>query len=155
MGAELGICAERVRQLQQEGLAWLRHPAHSVRLRQLLGQNTAAHYRQALAQNAALRVLFLPTRVARFISSGNCKLEYVNNSTLIGPATCRHVRLTIAASASEGGKSLLATPKSAGRTRREVKPGETSIAPPRPAVALVATASPFASWSAPPDVRLT
>lgn len=55
VGAELGLCGERVRQLQQEGLAWLRHPAHSVRLRQLLGKNTAADYRQALAENAALR----------------------------------------------------------------------------------------------------
>jgi RNA polymerase sigma factor (sigma-70 family) len=55
IGAELGVCGERVRQLQQEALAWLRHPAHSVRLRQLVGQNTAADYRQALAQNAALR----------------------------------------------------------------------------------------------------
>jgi RNA polymerase sigma factor (sigma-70 family) len=55
VGAELGLCAERVRQLQQEGLAWLRHPAHSVRLRQMLGQNSTADYRQALAQNAALR----------------------------------------------------------------------------------------------------
>lgn len=55
VGAELGVCGERVRQLQQEALAWLRHPAHSVRLRQLLGKNTAADYRQALAENAALR----------------------------------------------------------------------------------------------------
>jgi RNA polymerase sigma factor (sigma-70 family) len=55
IGAELGVCSERVRQLQQEGLAWLRHPARSLRLRQLLDKNTAADYRQALAQNAALR----------------------------------------------------------------------------------------------------
>lgn len=55
VGAELGITGERVRQLQQEALAWLRHPAHSWRLRQLLGKNTTADYRQALAQNAALR----------------------------------------------------------------------------------------------------
>lgn len=55
VGAELGVCGERVRQLQQEALAWLRHPAHSVRLRQLLDKNTAADYRQALAENAALR----------------------------------------------------------------------------------------------------
>jgi hypothetical protein len=51
----LGLSGERVRQLQQEALAWLRHPAHSWRLRQLLGRNTAADYRRALAQNAALR----------------------------------------------------------------------------------------------------
>ena len=35
--------------------AWLRHPAHSWHLRHLLGKNTAADYRHALAQNAALR----------------------------------------------------------------------------------------------------
>jgi len=55
LGQELGLSGERVRQLQQKALAWLRHPAHSWRLRQLLGKNTAADYRRALAQNAALR----------------------------------------------------------------------------------------------------
>jgi len=55
IGAELGVCGERVRQLQQDALSWLRHPAHSWRLRQLMGRNTAADYRRALAQNAALR----------------------------------------------------------------------------------------------------
>jgi RNA polymerase sigma factor (sigma-70 family) len=55
LGEELGLSGERVRQLQQEALAWLRHPAHSWRLRQLLGRNTAADYRRALVQNAALR----------------------------------------------------------------------------------------------------
>lgn len=55
LGAELGLSHERVRQLQQDALAWLRHPAHSVRLRQLVGKNTALDYRRALAQNAALR----------------------------------------------------------------------------------------------------
>jgi RNA polymerase sigma factor (sigma-70 family) len=55
LGKELGLTGERVRQLQQEALAWLRHPAHSWRLRQLVGQNTAADYRRALAQNATLR----------------------------------------------------------------------------------------------------
>jgi RNA polymerase sigma factor (sigma-70 family) len=55
LGKELGLTGERVRQLQQEALAWLRHPAHSWRLRQLVGQNTAADYRRALAHNAALR----------------------------------------------------------------------------------------------------
>lgn len=55
LGAELDLSSERVRQLQQEALAWLRHPAHSWHLRQLVGQNRAADYRQALAQNAALR----------------------------------------------------------------------------------------------------
>ena len=55
LGKELGLSGERVRQLEQDALAWLRHPAHSGRLRQLLGKNTAADYRRALAQNAALR----------------------------------------------------------------------------------------------------
>jgi len=55
IGAELEVTGERVRQLQQEALAWLRHPAHSVNLRQLLDKNTVADYRRALAENAALR----------------------------------------------------------------------------------------------------
>ena len=55
LGAELNVSYERVRQLEQEALAWLRHPAHSWRLRQLLDKNTPADYRRALAQNAALR----------------------------------------------------------------------------------------------------
>jgi RNA polymerase sigma factor (sigma-70 family) len=55
VGLELGLTRERVRQLQQDALAWLRHPAHSLPLRQLLGRNTMADYRWALAENAALR----------------------------------------------------------------------------------------------------
>lgn len=55
LGKELGLSGERVRQLQQEALAWLRHPTHSWRLRQLVGKNTAVDYRRALAQNAELR----------------------------------------------------------------------------------------------------
>ena len=55
LGQELGLSGERVRQLEQDALAWLRHPAHSGRLRQLMGKNTAVDYRRALAQNAALR----------------------------------------------------------------------------------------------------
>lgn len=55
VGAELGLTRERIRQLQQDALAWLRHPAHSLCLRQLLGRNTVADYRWALAENAALR----------------------------------------------------------------------------------------------------
>jgi RNA polymerase sigma factor (sigma-70 family) len=55
LGEELGLSGERVRQLQQDALAWLRHPAHSWPLRQMLDKNTAADYRKALAQNAALR----------------------------------------------------------------------------------------------------
>jgi RNA polymerase sigma factor (sigma-70 family) len=55
LGAQLGLSHERVRQLEQEALAWLRHPAHSLPLRQRLGTNTVAEYRRALARNAALR----------------------------------------------------------------------------------------------------
>jgi len=62
LGEELGLTRERVRQLQQEALAWLRHPAHSWRLRRLVGKNTAADYRRALAQNAALRRSRRPKR---------------------------------------------------------------------------------------------
>ena len=62
LGEELGLSRERVRQLQQEALAWLRHPAHSWRLRQLVDKNTAPDYRRALAQNAALRRARRPQR---------------------------------------------------------------------------------------------
>jgi RNA polymerase sigma factor (sigma-70 family) len=55
LGAQLGLSHEHIRQLQQDALAWLRHPTHSLSLRQLLDKNTAADYRQALALNAALR----------------------------------------------------------------------------------------------------
>ena len=55
LGRALGVTGERVRQLEQDGLAWLRHPAHSWLLRRLVGQDTARDYRRALAQNAALR----------------------------------------------------------------------------------------------------
>jgi len=55
LGEELSLTRERVRQLQQDALAWLRHPAHSWRLRQLVDESTAADYRRAMAQNAALR----------------------------------------------------------------------------------------------------
>jgi len=55
LGLELGLSHERIRQLQQEALAWLRHPARSLRLRLRLDKNTVADYRRALALNAALR----------------------------------------------------------------------------------------------------
>jgi RNA polymerase sigma factor (sigma-70 family) len=55
LGVQLGLSHERVRQLQQEALAWLRHPVHSLCLRQRLDKNTVAEYRRALALNAALR----------------------------------------------------------------------------------------------------
>jgi RNA polymerase sigma factor (sigma-70 family) len=53
LGAELGLSAERVRQLQQEALARLRHPANSVEVRSLMGRNNVQDYRRALSQNAA------------------------------------------------------------------------------------------------------
>jgi len=55
LGADLGLSHERIRQLQQEALAWLRHPAHSLCLRQRLDKNTVTEYRRALALHAALR----------------------------------------------------------------------------------------------------
>jgi RNA polymerase sigma factor (sigma-70 family) len=55
LGADLGLSHERIRQLQQDALAWLRHPAHSLYLRRRLDKNTVAEYRRALALNAALR----------------------------------------------------------------------------------------------------
>jgi RNA polymerase sigma factor (sigma-70 family) len=62
LGEEMGLTGERVRQLEQEALAWLRHPAHSWRLRRLVGKNTTADYRRALARNAALRRSRRPKR---------------------------------------------------------------------------------------------
>lgn len=41
IGAVLGVCGERVRQLHTEALVWLRHPAHSQALRSLLDRHTA------------------------------------------------------------------------------------------------------------------
>ena len=55
LGTQLGLSHERIRQLEQDGLAWLRQPLHSLRLRQRLDKNTASDYRQSLARNAALR----------------------------------------------------------------------------------------------------
>jgi RNA polymerase sigma factor (sigma-70 family) len=55
LGDQLGLSHERIRQLEQDALAWLRHPAHSLCLRQRLDKNTVPDYRQALADNAALR----------------------------------------------------------------------------------------------------
>jgi DNA-directed RNA polymerase sigma subunit (sigma70/sigma32) len=55
VGEPLCCSAEWVRQLELAALAWLRHPAHSLTVRQLVGRNTTADYRQALALNAAWR----------------------------------------------------------------------------------------------------
>lgn len=47
IGAALGVCGERVRQLHSEALVWLRHPAHSQTLRSLLDRHTHADYQFA------------------------------------------------------------------------------------------------------------
>ena len=47
LGPRLGLSPERVRQLQQEALVLLRHPAHSQALRTLLGRHTMADYQAA------------------------------------------------------------------------------------------------------------
>ena len=47
LGQELGLTGERVRQLQQEALAWLRHPAHSQELRALLRRHSQQEYEWA------------------------------------------------------------------------------------------------------------
>jgi RNA polymerase sigma factor (sigma-70 family) len=50
IGVLVGLTGERVRQLHTEALVWLRHPAHSERLRTLLGRHTVAEYEAADAQ---------------------------------------------------------------------------------------------------------
>lgn len=47
IGAQLGISAERARQLHNEALVWLRHPARSYRLRSLLGRHRLSDYQWA------------------------------------------------------------------------------------------------------------
>jgi len=47
IGRELGVCGERVRQLQIEALVWLRHPAHSQDLRTLLERHSQQEYEWA------------------------------------------------------------------------------------------------------------
>jgi RNA polymerase sigma factor (sigma-70 family) len=47
IGAALGLTGERARQLHTEALVWLCHPAHSYRLRSLLGRHTLADYERA------------------------------------------------------------------------------------------------------------
>jgi RNA polymerase primary sigma factor len=44
IGRELGVCKERIRQLQVEALIWLRHPAHSQELRSLLQRHSLQDY---------------------------------------------------------------------------------------------------------------
>lgn len=47
IGEELGMCGERVRQLRNEALVWLRQPAHSQTLRSLLARHTQQQYELA------------------------------------------------------------------------------------------------------------
>ena len=47
IGQELGVCGERVRQLQIEALVWLRHPAHGQELRELLQRHSQQEYEWA------------------------------------------------------------------------------------------------------------
>jgi RNA polymerase primary sigma factor len=55
IGARLGLSRERVRQLRQAGLVWLRHPGHSAALRTLLGRHELSDYEQAYQQAQAWR----------------------------------------------------------------------------------------------------
>lgn len=50
IGAQLGISGERARQLHNEALVWLRHPARSYRLRSLLGRHRLSDYQWADAE---------------------------------------------------------------------------------------------------------
>jgi RNA polymerase sigma factor (sigma-70 family) len=50
IGAQLGISGERARQLHNEALVWLRHPARSQRLRSLLGRHRLSDYQWAEAE---------------------------------------------------------------------------------------------------------
>ena len=50
IGAQLGISGERARQLHNEALVWLRHPARSYRLRSLLGRHRLSDYQWAEAE---------------------------------------------------------------------------------------------------------
>ena len=50
IGATLQVSAERARQLHTEALIWLRQPAHSQRLRSLLGRHTLADYETVAAE---------------------------------------------------------------------------------------------------------
>lgn len=57
LGRELGLSHEAVRLRLWAALVWLRHPRHSLALRQLLGHNTVADYESAdaLAQRFLCR----------------------------------------------------------------------------------------------------
>lgn len=50
IGQTLRVTRQRAQQLHDEALLWLAHPAHSLRLRQLVERNTVADYRAYLAR---------------------------------------------------------------------------------------------------------
>lgn len=50
IGQRLHLSGERIRQLHQEALLWLRHPAHSQQVRSLLARHTVSDYEWAEAQ---------------------------------------------------------------------------------------------------------
>jgi RNA polymerase sigma factor (sigma-70 family) len=50
IGAQLGLSGERARQLHNEALVWLRHPARSSRLRSLLRRHRVSEYQWAEAE---------------------------------------------------------------------------------------------------------
>ena len=50
IGRSLGVSRQRVHQLHAQAILWLAHPAHSLRLRRLLGRNTLRDYRSALTR---------------------------------------------------------------------------------------------------------
>ncbi len=47
IGDRMGLTRERVRQLRNEGLVWLRQPAHSQELRSLLKRHNQQQYELA------------------------------------------------------------------------------------------------------------
>jgi RNA polymerase primary sigma factor len=47
LGDEMGLSGERVRQLEVEALVWMRHPARSQELRELLGRHSLQEYEWA------------------------------------------------------------------------------------------------------------
>lgn len=61
LGTRLGLSHERIQQLHDEALVWLRHPAHSQALRTLLQRHTLADYEAA----AALAQRWLQKRAGR------------------------------------------------------------------------------------------
>lgn len=55
LGVSLGLSHEGVRQLHDQALIWLQHPAHSQDLRSLLGRHSLADYQAAFTRTQAWR----------------------------------------------------------------------------------------------------